>query len=315
MKHLALSVALAFGIFLFPHSETFACIDPGPDTNIRVIINYDTSQAPCIEEVEMRLTNLRLMNEDKGKICTCALDAWAPILTNVIFVAFVDSGTSDPYVGFAAWNEDAQASLEWQTAGSDPDWAGFIATVLNAGLSANDPVEMLFRMKAPIGVKYTLLGDSAIQARSLVDDIQNSGFGTDEWDPVNVMLGNTHQEFRDFRDIANAGGFSFRTQSDSYFAQLDSNVLNNIPNSVGIVYVNPELKISPNPFKDKLTIGISKSDSVSVVLRNHTGQIIRQQNVSAMEMDIDHLEGLDAGIYFLEVTGNKPQAVIKLLKL
>ena len=113
-----------------------ACIDPGP--KVIVICNYDSTLLPMVEEIELRLSNLRFMQEVPGKFCSCALNTWSSIFTDLQYVAFVDSGTNNVYPGFAPWDASMGASTSWDT--DQPNlgsgWSGFIAEVIQGGLSA-----------------------------------------------------------------------------------------------------------------------------------------------------------------------------------
>ena len=292
----------------FFHFSSIACIDPGPDTTVRVVVTYDTSKAPCIEEVEIRITNLRFMTENPGKICSCALFAWNAIMQNVVYIAFVDSGTNNPYLGFAAWNASAAASLAWQNSQPLFSWGGYIANVIGTGLSANSPVEFVIRVKAPIGQKYTLNGDSTLQARSLRTDIENTIMGTDEWSNTTNDLVEAHQALYSFNPAKPGNSISYVEAPDSYFTQLDDDILNNIPTGIKTpTMVQNSLKLFPNPVVSDLNITFSLESSKDVrisvfdILGNEVSELTNttlKSGFQSFNMSTDYFEN---GVYFLKI--------------
>ncbi len=227
-KHLLLTLILFLGF----HWQSKACIDP--DSVVVIIVNYDTqwvaATCPYAEEVEIRLSNIRLMSEAPNKICACGLASFADNFSVLRYVAFVDSGTNNPYNGFGDFIENALASDEWDNA--DPgsgSWAGLIADVINGGLSATTPVEMVIRAEAPPGTQ--LVFDSLCSANQYLPDLINqASLGTDAWDPVNETLDASHQSVRSLDASQVAGSsVSYAIVSSQYMDDLDDDILDNIP--------------------------------------------------------------------------------------
>ena len=116
------------------------------------------------------------MNENPNKVCNCALSSFSDLFSNLIYIAFVDSGTNNPYQGFAAWNAEAMASAAWNSAHSRANgWDGFVSTVLSSGLSASDPVELVVR--ATLSANTTVFADTACMTTGLDDMIRGSELG------------------------------------------------------------------------------------------------------------------------------------------
>jgi hypothetical protein len=122
-----------------------------------------------------------------GQSCSCGLQSWTSIFSNIYYVAFVDSGTDNPVNGFPIWVPDVNANNSWASATASPGWKGFVSDV-TATLSSGSPVELVVYATVPAG--YTLLvADSALRS---------SQIGADEWDKAGDSLANTHQSTTSF---------------------------------------------------------------------------------------------------------------------
>jgi hypothetical protein len=200
-----------------------ACIDP--DSVPTVHTNYDTTMiGTCsyADKIEIRLSNLRMMNESPNKICACALSSFASLFSNLQYVAFVDSGTNNPYNGFAGFQNDQAYDAAWNTSQSAfGGWSGFIADVINGGLQADDPVEMVIRAMAPPNTLVAI--DSFCVDTLLTFRLEESNLGTDAWDPIAADLDESHQGVRGLENP------TLSQVSEAYFTALDDAILNNIP--------------------------------------------------------------------------------------
>ena len=307
-----LTVLLGTCIFLLAFSTpiTKACIPP--DSVVHVIVKYDTlNTVPCptIKEVEVRLSNLRLMNEAPNKVCNCALTGISNVFTNLQYIAFVDSGTNNPYQGFQAWNDNAMASTAWNNAHSNPNgWSGYVANVTNSGLSANDPVEMIIRATAPPNV--TLYADSSCTTDALDNMIRTAQLGTDEWDPINNELKASHQGIRTLNGDLNGGTHIYTLVTHAYFTQLDDDILNNIPTgSIESIGQNERLVVFPNPVDDQFDITYSLDKTSNVIIELH--DLLGKKIITIYEGNLDkgqHVAGVDrrllnvkSGVYVVSI--------------
>ena len=257
---LALLFIFVFG-FSGMQNQVQACIDP--DSVITTNINYDS----LVEQVEIRLSNLRLMNEQPNVFCACAVNSWSNIFTDLKYIAFVDSGTNNVHGDFAQWNLDATSSTAWNT--SQPNfgtgWAGHVAQVLNMGLSSTASVELVIRAGLPPG--YTVFWlDSTMYSTSI---------GTDEWDNVNGQLANGHQRVRGLGE-----GPINRAQAPkplSYFANLDTMIASAYTRIQDQLQLQ-SFKIGPNPTSDELFLSfrILKEQELSFELYDLQGKHISQ---------------------------------------
>ena len=206
--------------------ETRACVDPV--TVIKVHTNYDTvmvGSCPYANKLEVRLSNLRMMNESPNKICACAISSLADLFSNLNYVAFVDSGTNNPYPGFAEFVSGAEYDNAWDA--SQPGfggWSGFIADVINEGLQADDPLEMIIRATAPAGTVISI-DSGCTNSGVLAGKLDDSSLGTDAWDPVGRGggLDESHQGVRAME------GSTFDAVDSAFFAALDDDILSNYP--------------------------------------------------------------------------------------
>jgi len=292
--------------------QSRACINP--DTAVTIIVNYDTNNAsPCpeIDQVEMRFTNLRLMSESPNKFCACGVASWASIFSELQYIAFVDSGTNNPYLGFEAFTESLASSASWQAESSGSgDWTGLIAQVLNAGLSSDDPVELVIRATAPPGTGAPV--DSLCFQNGLVSLLDQSSLGTDEWDPVANDLVGSHRAVRSFDENLPGNSVTYNMVTEAYLQQLDDDILNNIPIGIGSVKVfkTSELTVFPNPVTNRsltLELSLTRAHQVSIELIDLYGRTIQDVFVNqtmrgnqSMTLPIASSD-FAAGVYFVRV--------------
>ncbi|MEP7171646.1 MAG: hypothetical protein ABI855_19900, partial [Bacteroidota bacterium] len=120
----------------------------GSFNSVRACVDYHPVPPPmtvtldtALTHIEIRIHNLHLFGGSNGQFCTCAFGAYATLFSNVYYVAFVDSGTSNPVAGFDAWNGNSNASGAWTSLGGGGTWDGFVAAVNINGLPPGSPVE------------------------------------------------------------------------------------------------------------------------------------------------------------------------------
>ena len=298
-------IRLILAVFLLFNFTPVAqcCIDPSPTPTITVSISYSTfiqGTGTCTYtgDVEIRLSNLRLMNEAPGKVCACALSWSANAYDSVLYISFVDSGTNNPYLGFAGFNEELVSNTAWDNAQSGfSPWGGYVASVINAGLSSTSPVELVIRAKA--SANSLANADSLCPGTPFEDKVKQSNIATDEWLPATDSLGNTHQKVRLLSNI-----ISYTNKNSAYFTALDSNILNNIPTF--IILTNTEKKFiqGPNPFTSSIhirSIGGQRINGYN--LYNSVGKLVKyEKNLNSSVLIIQRAE-LPEGIYILELRG------------
>ncbi len=315
---------LYFLFLLIPFSLFFqqsakACVKP--DSVAQVIVKYDTIwKGGCAyaHQIELRVTNIRLMNENPNKICSCALASYSSIFDSLNYVAFVDSGTSDPYQGFASFNKNPSSSSAWQNLHpGEGDWNGFVADVINSGLSSQDPVEMVIRATSTrsIAIDTGCVPYDSTLSRT----IAQSSLGTDAWDSSAQDLVMSHNSVRSF-DPSNqdSSWVTLEQKSSSYFTQLDSAILNNIPSSLTHYDQETSLRIFPNPAIDRLFIQMQKGELQRVEFLNMRGESLRmlqmEERTSGSTKTISLEKGLpSSGIVFVKFHTSKGLIGRKLL--
>lgn len=212
--------------------SAYACFPP--DTAVWIEVSYDSTMFGSCEEareIEIRLTNFRVMNEMPNKICACGLENLAVNYSQINYLAFVDSGTNNPYNGIVNFDATTASSNAWNSATGGSDWSGFVADVVNNGLDVNSPVEFVIRAEALPGTVIEI--DTSCTAGSnggtttLSDVIENTSFGTDAWDPILEDLDQSHQGIRDFG--SSSATINYTRQTPAYFTTLDDDILNNLP--------------------------------------------------------------------------------------
>ncbi|PCH94491.1 MAG: hypothetical protein COB85_05585 [Bacteroidetes bacterium] len=284
--------------------QSQACISD-TITTITVTVNYESFfLSPCTytSNIEIRLSNLSLMTESPGKVCACAF-AFGNFYDSVIFIAFVDSGTNNPYQGFAMFNEELASSTAWDN--DQPGfggWAGYIASVVNLGLVATDPVEMVIRAAASASNLLAYQDSLNCVTPAIYDVVPQTSIATDEWVSLTSSLGNTHQKVRGLTTV-----MSYQIQNTSCFAGLDSAILNNIP-VVGIETIEEQVGFSvvPNPFSHEIMVTTGNRQSIILYrIYDLGGNLVRSEdglNAETLVIDRGNLSG---GMYFLELLSEK----------
>lgn len=250
MKFYLLALCMLFGLA----KQSQACLDP--DTTVIITVNYDTlATAPCptANEMEMRISNIRLMSEAPNKVCACAFASISDLFTDIQYIAFVDSGTNTPYQGFAAFDANAKSSAAWQGKhNSSGSWKGFVAKVVNSGLKVNDPVELIVRAKTPSNTPVVF--NDTLCTGDLEEKIQQSVLGTDEWDPVNEDLKDAHQIVRSMNK-----SIAFTEKKKAHFTDLDDEILTAISirkDAPVWLFNKNEVTVYPNPSEGILNLNL-----------------------------------------------------------
>lgn len=81
--------------------------------------------------------------------------------------------------------------------------------------------------------------------------------------------------------------------------------------------INDSLEVYPNPFSDKLMIKSSAmKNQIKIILYNVTGQIVLQQEVlkNGENYEINNLNSLPKGLYFIEIINGKEKVMKKVIK-
>lgn len=251
----AFSMLLAFLSFA-PNAD--ACVDP--NTLITTTVNFSDD----FTEIEVRLGNLKFETEQPNVFCSCALASYDGVFTNPNYIAFVLAGTNTPYGNFDEWGNTSEADDAWSTEYPGyPDWTGYIAEVINAGLSTDDEVELVIRASTPPGTY-------AVQS-----DLDSSMFlttlGTDMWLPDEMTMAFDHTGIRNLRN--DVSSFTMNEMSMDYFEQLDNGIL-----SADIEINSPtfNLDIFPNPVAEQLSVSFNlpKTATVNLSIRDISGKLI-----------------------------------------
>lgn len=285
---------LLFPLFLTMTTNAQACVNPGPDTLARIVVRYDST----FDQLEVRFTNLRLMTENPGKLCTCALSSFSNAFSNILYVAFVDSGTNNPYPGFNPWDANQTASTAWNNQAPPYDWDSFVGAVNSGGLQVNSPVELVIRAGLPAGYDVIQVDSATF---SLV-------LGTDEYRADGDSLAGAHRGIREAWNMSR----TLLQAPASYFAEVDSSIEAYFQaNAIEQISPIARLEIYPNPIQDQLRLNLEMRDAdhiqlAIVDLQGRTVAILADrkllQGKLEAEFSIEHLE-LASGIYLLRIRG------------
>ncbi len=259
-----LSVSLFF-IFIFSSQNAKACVDP--DTIATLTINHSAD----LSQVEIRIGNLKLETEAPNIFCSCGLASQTAVFTYVTYIAIVYEGTNDVYPNFVPFSQTSPADAAWD--GSQPaipNWNGYVAEVINNGLTADEAVEMIIRAEAPPGVLVEL-NDDPQQDSSLL--YYQTYLGTDMWDPIAMDIVEDHQAVRQFGNLLNIKVNIFPL---SYFDDLDQELTTSI-HEVGQTSILTG-KLYPNPvFQSfELSFNLKESADLDLVIYDIFGRLIHR---------------------------------------
>jgi len=229
-----------FAAFLFCATLAYPCVDLHPDP-IDVIINIDSLNGNC--DIEVRITNLEMFGGAENEFCSCAFTGFFDNYVEFEYLSFVFAGTNNPLPGFEMYTFSDAAGEEWDTADpSSLDWNGFISSVTASGIEPGIFVDLVIRFS------WTSETWSCTDIGSLQEILSGGGISTDEWDPTNGTLADSHQSISFF----NWDNMTFQFTPPGYFETLDNDILgfyNGIDETQGL-----QLSIWPNPAVDEFYI-------------------------------------------------------------
>ena len=90
-RYVFLSLILSLSFLSINLNSAKACIDP--ETLITVNTNFNEE----LTEIAIVLGNLKFMEEEPNVFCSCALGNITNVFTYLEYVAFVETGTTNPY--------------------------------------------------------------------------------------------------------------------------------------------------------------------------------------------------------------------------
>ena len=264
MRFLFIYLTLSISFLIFSHHAK-ACVSD--TTIITTTVNYD----PNLTSIEIRLGNLKLGTENPNVFCSCAISSWSSMFTNLDYVAFVMAGTNVPYANFQAWSSNSAASTSWDN--DQPGfggWEGFVAEVINGGLTDGTDVEMIIRASLPPGYTFSVL-DSSVTVSSV---------GTDKWDNTTQTLYAAHQKVRNLS--SDASSYVLNSKPDTYFAALDNDIL-----SSTLFQNRPiqALSVFPNPVMDEINMSfeLPNPQDITVKVVNMAGETILQKDLGKIQ--------------------------------
>ena len=275
---------LALGSFFLLTTPTKACVDW--HTTVFVTCHYDTVN---FTDIAITVSNLRLFGGNPNEFCSCAITNWTNIFSQINYVAFVDSGTTNPLPGFDVWNADANATNSWESVLATGDWSGYVSSVNGAGLPAGQAVELIIRASLPMGYTFSLI-DSSLTVTQL---------GTDEWDNTNQTLANSHQSITGFW----TGGQPtyIAEYSSTYFDDLDNAILTSVADRLE----EKLIEVGPVPAKDRLYVHLRNDNFIleTAEVFNMSGQKVMEIPLAGLHsgrMELD-VSAYPNGVYFLKL--------------
>jgi len=301
MKNVILLLSTA--LLLIVCKPAAACVQ---DTLLpTVTVNYDSI---CPSQIEVRIGNLKLHTENPNILCSCALNQYSNLFTNLTYVAFVTAGTNNPYPNFKEWTPNATASSAWGAHLPGNSWDGFVGEVINSGLMFNDAVEMIIRAVPPPGWKISAWDTSLVR------------LGTDMLD--GTIISGSHTRNLDLRSMStDISSFTTNLKSPSYFTDLD-NTISSYYQALDFSSVevdNLKVNIYPNPINNVMNIQLvlENSDVVEVTVMDINGRTVKSfltEQLPIGQNDIKIDNELESGFYMITIKQGDNQNTTKVFK-
>ncbi|MEM7162632.1 MAG: T9SS type A sorting domain-containing protein [Bacteroidota bacterium] len=254
---------------------SWACIDYS--TTAFPIVSYDED----IEELEIRITNLQLFGGNPNEFCSCAISNFLLTDNEILYVAFVDSGTFNPVPGFEPYVASISASSAWDEVLQTGDWNGFVSEVNGNGLTPGNPVELVIRAYLAFQQGNPFFIDSLAQ---------NSVIGTDEWDVMEDNLADSHQNL--------FVGFSYwETQivDEDYFQMLDESIISSLDE------LNIDFLVYPNPSQDIIQLNVQHIWIDRMRIYDSGGKLVHEKSGLINSNNRIDISFLRKGLYFLRL--------------
>lgn len=282
-----------FVLLIAPHAAQ-ACVQTHDSVYVKV--HYET---PGNTDISLTLTNLRLASGTPNEFCSCGITNFTNVFSTILYVAFVDSGTTNPVPGFDVWDQSANAANAWNSVLATNDWSAFVSHVNGNGLNSGNPVELIIRAQLAPGYTYTFVDST----------LYYSYLGTDAFDNTNQVLGNMHQDISGFQ---NPHVFIPEGPGSTYFADLDAQLM--------VSNTRPKLALAmdiyPNPAKDQIKIALNSpfNQILGIEIYDATGRMQMQLNALNSQQEIMDIQNLNTGIYFVKVKTKQGIQTHKFLK-
>jgi hypothetical protein len=238
-----------FLVTLFQPLRSEACVDYHP--TIFVTCDYDAG----FNEILVRVSNMQLFGSPQGVFCSCGISNYTDVFSDIQYVSFVDSGTTNPVSGFVPWSGSTTAASSWNTVQSG-NWDAFLAETTASGLATGDPVDLIIRASLPAGYTFTYLDTNLVV----------TAIGTDEYSTATGSVTMGHNSISNFPST----GIVYTEEPLSYFSTID----NIITDVIAIEQKKAAIKTYPNPFSDELIfeLELETVDKVEVFITDLAGK-------------------------------------------
>jgi hypothetical protein len=278
-----------------------ACIDP--PTAISVSYVLDSSECEMLIEV----SNLRMMGGAPNQFCSCGINDQISNLGTIQYIAFVDSVTDVPVLGFEQFAIDLEANDSWATVDEDYDWNGFVSLVNESGLVAGQAVKLWIRLDLFDQVDYDgVIFDPCDDLKFLLNpEIVQGAIGTDEWNDAEGQLALDHNGIAYFWDseigltLVEEGGLSYYDDIiESFYLSLTDERIEG-------------LSIYPNPARDLLHIQSKGARPIRVSIYDAQGLRVFSGAIPDGRLDIS---GWNKGLYTLQSEDNEAPFIHRFVK-
>jgi hypothetical protein len=275
-------VLLLFLGVLAKFQSAKACFEIIPKIH-SVTCYYDSSH---FRDFAVRVGSFRTAANPAGTWCTLAIWHNSPLLSQINYIAIVDSGTTNRTPGYPEWRPDAGASSAWDTI-YNIHWNAFLTQLVSATTSGQ-PVEIIIRCNFTVG--YALI--------PMMADIRNALLGWANWDDSLHFPSAINRWWLDWP----ADSFVFVPihKPSPFFSNLDADLLyvGNEPLTVNSLH----LSVFPNPARDFVHLETSGYNAIrSVEIFDANGKLeMTARPLVPLDLDLDVRQLID-GLHFARI--------------
>lgn len=291
---------LLFSICLL-HSQSNACIDP-PNT-VTVSLLADTANCQMLIEV----ANLNMMGGDPNQFCSCAINDQISNIGEIQYIAFVDSTTDVPVIGFEQFLLNSNASDAWGAVDNNYDWNGFVSEVGQSGLVAGQAIKLWIRlsMHPEVTMGGVTFDPCEYPEYFTEEEFFLGAIGSDEWNEDTQTLALDHL------------GIAYFFESSISLTILDEEEFSYYDNLIESFYLgideasHNEFRLFRNPVDNQLQIiGLRDIRHEIIIYDVYGKQVLFTQSSSGL---ID-IHSLTQGVYLINISGQRYNRVLRFLK-
>lgn len=247
------------------------------------------------------------MGGEPNQFCSCGVNDQIANIGTIQYIAFVDSTTDVPVLGFEQFAIDQNASDAWGNVDSDYDWNGFVAEVNESGLIAGQAIKLWIRMDMYDEVTFEgITFDPCLEPEYFTkSELFPGAIGTDEWNEADSQLALDHL------------GIAYFINSNISLSTVDEGELSYYDDIIESFFLSLEegsfsgISVFPIPSKESIRIlGLTNIPHFAMVYDSR-GRLVYRDMLYEGQLNI---AALDKGLYFLRFEDQQYGTTLRFVK-